>query len=251
VSGACCSLEPKSLWSPRGLPAPARPAKLRANVRSDLTESTFPFLARLSSGARGELATCRVQTVAPRRVLLERGARAGGAYLVTGGLLRAYYLTAEGREATLYRVEQGGTCILAIASTLGQEPYPAWVESGPDGAAFSRIPDELLRRLLDTEGAFREFVFGVLSGRVFELMQALEETGSVRTEQRVARFLLKRAAPDGTVRATQTAIAGELGTAREVVFRALRSLGARRLIETGRGRVRVLDGAGLRRAAGE
>ncbi|HET7765113.1 MAG TPA: Crp/Fnr family transcriptional regulator [Burkholderiales bacterium] len=227
------------------------PAKLDADVPDDLNEATFPFLAQLSSDARRELAECRAQTIGGRRVLLERGASAGGAYLVTAGSLRVYYLTAEGREATLYRVEPGGTCILAITSTIGQEPYPAWVESGPEGAAFSRIPAEPLRRLLDAEAAFREFVFGTLSGRVFELMQALEEAGSVRTEQRVARFLLKRAAPDGTVRATQAAIAGELGTAREVVFRALRSLGARRLIETGRMRVRILDALGLRRAAGE
>ena len=233
------------------MPSPAHAAKLRANVRGDLIETSFPFLAQLSSEGRRELAACRVQTIGARRVLLERGARAAGAYLVTAGLLRVYYLTAEGREATLYRVEPGGTCVLAITATIGQEPYPAWVESGPEGAAFSLIPAEPLRRLLDTEAAFREFVFGVLSGRVFELMQALEEAGSARTEQRVARFLLKRAAPDGTVRATQAAIAGELGTAREVVFRALRSLGARRLIETGRIRVRILDAAGLRRVAGE
>jgi CRP/FNR family transcriptional regulator len=219
-------------------------------VRADLVETTFPFLTRLSSGARRDLGACRIQTIGARRQLLERGASAGGAYLVTEGLLRVYYLTAEGREATLYRVEPGGTCILAVTSTIGQEPYPAWVESGADGAAFARIPGEVLRRLLDTEAAFRDFVFGVLSGRVFELMQTLEEAGSARTEQRVARFLLKRATPDGTVRATQASIAAELGTAREVVFRALRSLGARRLIETGRMRVQILDAAALRRSAG-
>ena len=226
------------------------PAKLPADVRDDLIEATFPFLARLSTSARRELSACRVQTVGARRQLLERGAPAGGAYLVTAGSFRVYYLTTEGREATLYRVETGGTCILAITSTLEQEPYPAWVESGPEGAAFARIPGESLRRLMDTEPAFREFAFGVLSGRIFELMQALEEAGSARTEQRVARYLLKRAASDGTVRATQAAIAGELGTAREVVFRALRSLAGRRLVETGRMRVRIVDAAGLRRAAG-
>jgi CRP/FNR family transcriptional regulator len=219
-------------------------------MRGDLNEATFPFLTRLSSGARDELAGCQVQRFGARHVVLERGARAGGAYLVTAGSLRVYYVTSEGREATLYRVDPGGTCLLAIASTLEREPYPAWVESGTEGAAFARIPVEPLRRLMDTEPAFREFVFGVLSGRVFELMQALEEAGSVRTEQRVARYLLKRAAPDGTLRATQAAIAGELGTAREVVFRAMRSLGSRRLIESGRMRVRILDAAGLRRAAG-
>lgn len=226
-------------------------AKIRAKVRGDLTDKTFPFLARLSGDGRREFAARRVQTIGARQVLLERGAHAGGAYLVAAGSLRVYYLTAEGREATLYRVEPGGTCILAITSTIGQEPYPAWVESGPEGAAFARIPAEPLRRLLDGEAAFREFVFGALSGRVFELMQALEEAGSVRTEQRVARLLLRQAAPDGSVRATQAAIAGELGTAREVVFRSLRSLSARGLIQTGRIRVRILDAAGLRRAAGE
>lgn len=218
-------------------------------MRGELV-STFPFLARLSDGARGELAACRSQKIAARRRLLERGAPAGGAYLVSAGWLRVYYLTPEGREATLYRVEPGGTCILAITSALEEEPYPAWVESGPDGASFMRIPGALLRRLLEGEAAFRDFVFGVMSGRIFELMQALEEAGSARAEQRVARFLLKRAGPDGTVRATQAAIAAELGTAREVVFRALRSLAARRLVQGGRMRVRVLDAAGLRRAAG-
>jgi CRP/FNR family transcriptional regulator len=179
-------------------------------VRGNPLETTFPFVARLSSGARLELAAARVQTIGARHALLERGAPAGGAYFVTAGSLRVFYLTAEGREATLYRVEPGGTCILAITSTIGQKPYPAWVESGAEGATFARIPGDTLRRLLDGESSFREFVFGALSGRVFELMQALEEAGSVRTEQRVARFLLKRSAHDGSVRATQAAIAGEL-----------------------------------------
>jgi len=215
-----------------------------------LQATSFPFVARLSEEARRALAACRVRAIGARRLLLERGAIVEGAYLVTKGLLRVYYLTPGGQEATLYRVEQGGSCVLAITSTIGREPYPAWVESGPEGASFVCIPAAVVRRLLETEAAFRDFVFGVLSGRVFEVMQALEEAGSLRIEQRVAHFLLQRAGPDGSVRATQAAIASELGTAREVVFRALRALGERRLVQTGRMRVRVLDAAGLRRVSG-
>jgi CRP/FNR family transcriptional regulator len=220
-------------------------------VAANLDETTFPFLAQLSESTREELAAYRAQTVDARRLLLERGSTAGGAYLVTTGWLRVYYLTEEGREATFYRVEPGGTCILAITSTIDEQPYPAWVESGPEGASFCRIPVEPLRRLLAHEQAFRDFVFAALSGRIFELMLALEEAGSARAEQRVARYLLKRAAADGVVRTTQAAIAGELGTAREVVFRALRSLASRRLIETGRMRVQITDAPGLRRTLGE
>ena len=48
---------------------------------------------------------------------------------------------------------------------------------------------------------------------------------------------------------TQAGIAVELGTVREVVYRALRSLSAQKLVQTGRGRVRIVDGARLARLA--
>jgi CRP/FNR family transcriptional regulator, anaerobic regulatory protein len=79
-------------------------------------------------------------------------------------------------------------------------------------------------------------------------MQILEETGSAQIEQRVARLLLRQADATGLVRTSQRQIAAELGTAREVVFRALRSLSARGLVETGRLKIRVIDALGLRRA---
>jgi CRP/FNR family transcriptional regulator, anaerobic regulatory protein len=89
----------------------------------------------------------------------------------------------------------------------------------------------------------------VLSGRVLELMRTLEELGSARVEQRVARYLLRQDVVDGFVRTTQIAIASELGTAREVVFRALRSLVERRPVQTGRMRVRIVDRRGLEAVA--
>jgi hypothetical protein len=41
----------------------------------------------------------------------------------------------------------------------------------------------------------------------------------------------------------------ELGTAREVVFRALRALADRRVVRTGRARLQILDRVGLTRVA--
>lgn len=89
------------------------------------------------------------------------------------------------------------------------------------------VPTRLVRRLLDAERAFREFVFGALSGRILDLMRTLEEVGSDQVQQRVARYLLRHQGPDASVRVSQARIAAEVGTAREVIFRALRSLSAR------------------------
>ncbi len=214
-------------------------------MRAGLTDAHFPFMAQLTAPARRELAALAASRVKPAQHLLRRGDAAGGAYLVTNGVLRVFYIAADGREATLYRVEPGGACVLSLATTFNGEAYPAWVDAGPAGAQFVRIPIATFHRLLDAEAAFREFAFASLAERVFDLMRTLEELGSNHVEQRVARYLLRQRAADGCVRVTQSGIASELGTAREVVFRALRSLVRRGLVQTGRMRVRILDRRGL------
>jgi CRP/FNR family transcriptional regulator len=215
-------------------------------MRAGLTESRFPFLARLGLAARRELGALVPARFRSKARLLRRGDAVQGMYFVVEGSLRVYYLTPEGREATLYRVEPGGTCVLALTSTFSEEPYPAWVDGGPESGAFVRVPPELCRRLLAAEPAFRDFVFATLSGRIFELMRTLEEAGSLQVEQRVARYLLRHAGATRSVRASQAGIAAELGTAREVVFRALRSLAARGAIVTARMRVDIVDPVALR-----
>jgi len=218
-------------------------------MRTGLSEAQFPFLARVTDSARRELESLPAARADPGTRLLRRGDSADGAYLIVAGSLRVYYITAEGREATLYRVEPGGTCILSLTSTLDRRSYPAWVDSGPRGGEYVRIPSAILHRLLDSESALRQFVFGALSGRVFELMCTLEEIGSAQVEQRLARYLLRRREADDCVRVSQVGIASDLGTAREVIFRALRSLAQRKLIRTGRMRVQIIDRAGLTLAA--
>jgi CRP/FNR family transcriptional regulator len=215
-------------------------------MRAGLTEAAFPFLSKLSAGTRRELGALAATRASAGQCLLQRGDPVDGSYLVVGGSLRVYYITKEGREATLYHVEPGGTCILALTATFNQEAYPAWADAGSNGVTLVRVPSAAFRRMFDGEPAFREFIFGVLSGRIFELMRTLEEAGSTQMEQRVARYLVRQMNSDGTVRATQIGIASELGTAREVVFRALRSLSRRRLVETGRVRIKILDLPALR-----
>jgi CRP/FNR family transcriptional regulator len=205
----------------------------------------YPFYSRLTEQGRALLAHHPVARVEGAKTLLRRGDDANGAYFVVEGALRVYYLTPEGREATLYRVEPGGTCLLALTATFNDEPYPAWVESAKEGVTFARVSSATFRQLFDAEPAFREFLFSSLSGRVFELMQALEEGSTSRVEQRLAKLLLKRADAAGVVPLDQATLASELGTAREVVSRGLQQLKHEGLVQTGRGRVVVTDRSAL------
>ena len=119
-------------------------------------------------------------------------------------------------------------------------------DAGNEASSYVQVPSETCRRLLSGEPGFRDFVFGALSGRIFELMQTLEEARSSQVEQRLARHITRHVASDGVLRATQVGIASDLGTAREVVSRALRALAARGLVRTGRMRVEVVNHAALR-----
>lgn len=225
-------------------------SKKPAMKRGILSEESFPFLREMTDAGRRELCALPRTEAAPHRGLLRRGDAIDGVYLVVRGALRVFYLTSNGREATLYRVLPGGTCVLALSAAFRDEPYPAWVEAGGRGASFVRVPGGDFRRLLASEAGFRDFLFGALTGRIFELMQRLEELGTASMERRVARALWALGGSTGIALCTQGRLAAELGTAREVVFRTLRSLAARGIVRPARGRI-YLDDMRALRALGE
>lgn len=85
-----------------------------------------------------------------------------------------------------------------------------------------------------------------LAGRVRTLVDRVDRLALRSATARLAEFLLEH--PD--TRLTQSALAEELGTVREVVVRALRTLRERGVITSvGRGRYRIRDAASLRALA--
>jgi CRP/FNR family transcriptional regulator, anaerobic regulatory protein len=210
----------------------------------------FPFIAAMSPANRCTLESAlrRVSCKAGAH-LVARGDEVAGAYLVEQGALRVYYTSEEGREGTLYWVEPGQSCILALNCTFSRLAYPAWVESdGP--TRFSIVPGDVYRKLFACDAAVQQFTFEALSGRLFELMALIEETASQGLEARVAAFLLRRGKGEERLALTQEQLARHLSTSREVISRVLRGLSALGLVSSGHGQIVILDSEGLRRAAG-
>jgi CRP/FNR family transcriptional regulator len=212
-----------------------------------LTPTLFPLLADLSPASRDLLAASTKRIACDGGVpLVARGDLVAGAYLVEKGALRVYYVSAEGREGTLYWVEPGQSCVLALNCMFSGLAYPAWVQSEGE-TEVAIIPGDVYRRLFAAEAAVQSFTFDTLSGRLFELMQLIEETASQGLEARLAAFLLRRSKGEDSIAVTQEQIARHLATSREVVSRVLRGLVARRLIETSQGHIVLIDAAALRR----
>jgi len=176
--------------------------------------------------------------------VIHKGQQVSGAYLVTRGQLRVFTYTPQGNEATLYFIRPGETCVLALNCLFNDLRYPAWVESDAD-TEVAVIPGPLYRRLFEDEATVQNMTVKALSTLVFRLMNELEQIHSFNLDQRLANFLLSNANEAGEVLATQQALAGHLGTSREVIARVMQGFTAQGLVETGRGVVRILDAAGL------
>lgn len=178
-------------------------------------------------------------------VILNKGQSISGAYIVTEGRLRVFSLSPNGNEATLYFINPGETCVLALNCLFNDLLYPAWVQA-EEKTKVAVIPGPLYRQLFHYESPIQELTVTALSTVVFRLMGELEQLHSSHHRQRLANFILLHASSDGTLHLTQQRLANHLGTTREVIARIMGEFTSEGLIVPGRGRVRIQDADALR-----
>lgn len=177
--------------------------------------------------------------------ILHKGQIVSGAYIVLEGRLRVFTIAPNGTEATLYFVNSGEACVLAINCLFNDLLYPAWVQS-ESATNVAIIPGAVYRKLFETERSIQELTVQALSGLVYRLMAELEQIHSSNHKQRLVQFLLLHAASDGSVRMTQQQVAKHLGTTREVIARLIQQFVANGFIRSQRGVISIQDLFGLR-----
>ncbi|BAE50025.1 Crp/Fnr family transcriptional regulator [Paramagnetospirillum magneticum] len=186
----------------------------------------------------------------PGKTIIEKGQDVSGAYFVLEGSLRVFTLLPGGKEATLYPIRPGETCVLAMNSLFNDLLYPAWVQTEEQPTTVAVVPGRLYRALFETEPVIQDLTVRTLSTLVFRLMAELDQVHACTVEQRLGNFLVVRASGKGEVRLTQQEIAGHIGTTREVVARLTSRMAARGLIATGRGKITLLQPTALVSPAG-
>lgn len=212
--------------------------------------SCFPLLDELSPAGRTKLSgATHFVRLPPHAPVLQRGDEVAGAYLVERGALRIYYVSGDGREGTLYWVDPGQSCILALNSLFARSAYPAWVETDDAETEVAVIGGEAYRELFRSEPAVQRFTFDALSSRLFDLMTLLQETASMGLEQRVAAHLLRRSMGGDALETTHEQIAHHLGSSREVVSRVLRNIARSGALQLSPRTIMIVDAEKLRHIA--
>jgi CRP/FNR family transcriptional regulator len=180
-------------------------------------------------------------------VILHKGQPVSGAYLVLEGRLRVFTISPGGNEATLYFVDVGEACVLALNCLFSDLLYPAWVQAEAD-TRVAVVPGVVYRRLFETEPCVQNLTVQALSTLVYRLMGELERVHSSNQRQRLVQFILLHANADGVLRMTQQQIARHLGTTREVVARLIGEFAGTGWVRTQRGMLTIVDLFALRGA---
>ena len=183
-------------------------------------------------------------TVPAGYTVFKQGQSAEHYLVVTAGTVKVFARSAEGREVVLYRVKAGEMCTLTTCCMLAGCRYPA--EAVTETRVRARtVGVQAFDKALNESAEFRRFVFDGFSNRLADIMQRMERLVLESVHIRLARALSSRADGAGMVAMTHEELALEIGSAREVVSRHLKSLEQDGMIRTGRGRIRILRPADL------
>ncbi len=176
------------------------------------------------------------------------GDRVNDLLILLAGTLRIEQLGTAGREIVLYRVQGGESCILTAACLLSDDDYSAMGVAETDLDTLL-VPRPAFDTLMATSAEFRGMIFQAYSKRITDLLQVVEEVAFRRIDLRLAGKLLTLAGDGDQIIATQSQIATELGTVREVVSRQFQEFQRRGWLRVGRGTVTVTDRAALKALA--
>lgn len=163
--------------------------------------------------------------------------------LVVSGLVRVYVSAPDGRSLTVRYCRAGS--LLGALTIFGAKQLPASIQSLVETRLLEFDP-AVVRDLSERDARVSRVLVEELSERVYAFIAEIPGSAFSSVRERVARHLLDLASDDqsnnGLVATVgQQGLADAVGTSREVVVRALRELREARLIETGRGLIRLLD----------
>jgi len=161
--------------------------------------------------------------------------------LLLSGSVNVIKSAASGRELQLYTVNPGESCILTSSCLLGHTKYHARGVAKLDTELIV-LPPSSFSKLLSTYEPFRNYIFGLFSERLTDLMQLVSAVAFQKLDQRLASLLVSKTSP---ILTTHQALADELGSAREIVSRLLKGFSDQGWVKLGREHIEVTNTASL------
>ena len=197
----------------------------------------FPIWDKLTDQQRERIeSVTEFQKVKRGTVLHDGSPECMGMLLVRSGQIRAYILSAEGREVTICRFFEMDICLFTASCVMPNMQFDVFIE-------LWVIPACLFQNLMDESLPVANYARGLITGHFSDLMWLMEQIMWKSFDKRLAAFLLEESNLEGSdsLKITHEKIAAHMGTAREVVTRMLRYFQSEGMVKLTRGTVDIVD----------
>ncbi len=165
-----------------------------------------------------------------------------GLLLIESGQLRAYMLSDEGREITLYRLFDMDICLFSASCIMRSVQFEIIIQAEKDTQLWV-IPPQVYKKLMEESAPVANYTNELMASRFSEVMWLVEQIMWKSLDKRLAAFLLEESAIEGTptLKLTHEMIANHLGSHREVITRMLRYFQSEGMVRLSRGTVTLTD----------
>lgn len=206
-------------------------------------ESMLPFWNDIEESQRQRLLRSVIKKTYKKGTIIHNGNMdCTGLILVISGQLRAYMISEEGREITLYRLFENNVCLLSASCMMSSIQFEITIEASKDTQAYV-IPADVYKSLMNTSIHVANYTSALMGERFTEVMWLIEQILWKKMDNRLAAFLEKECEIEGSreLKITHEEIANHLGTHREVITRMLKYFQEEGLVELSRGTVVVSE----------
>jgi len=207
----------------------------------------FPVFSKLTAQQQQMLLDYTVSRTVTAGTVVHNGAiECTGFLLVRAGQLRAYTISEEGREVTIYRLFDHDCCLFSAACIMSSLQFEVIIEAEKDSEVFI-IPPAVFQKLMNESLPVSKYTNDLMATRFSDVMWLMDQIMWKSFDKRLAAFLLEESAIEDTrlLKVTHERIAHHMGTAREVVTRMLRYFQGEGLVKLTRGSIEITDQAGL------
>lgn len=208
----------------------------------------FPIWNKLNPSQQRKISESVSLRSVPKGTVVHNGSLdCTGLLLVKSGQLRAYIMSDEGREITIYRLFEMDMCLFSASCMMNSIQFDITIATEKD-TEFWLIPPDVYKDLMQESAPVANFTSEIMATRFSEVMWLIEQIMWKSLDKRLAGFLLEETAIENSLslKITHESIGNHLGSPREVVTRMLRYFQSEGMVKLTRGGVEIIDEAALR-----
>ena len=206
-------------------------------------QSYFPIWNKLTPAQQHRILGSLMEQKISKGTVIHNGSMdCTGLLLVKSGQLRAYILSDEGREITIYRLFDRDMCLFSASCIMRSIQFEVTIETEKDTELWV-IPAEIYQSIMEESAPVSNYTNELMATRFSEVMWLMEQVMWKSLDKRVVAFLLEEASIEGTnkLKITHETIANHLGSHREVITRMLRYFQNEGMVKLSRGVVEITD----------